>query len=276
MRRGLRRLLWLYSVALFLAIAVLLLIGLLQKKPTVTVRDLPEIAREGVLHMAVEYNPVSYAVSGDSLLGFEYELSRLLASECGLEVVLHPVSALAESLEGLETGRYDIVGRLLPVTTENRELFAFTDPILLARQVLVQRKAEYNGGVAPIRNQLDLAGKRLYLAADTPTRLRIQNLGHEIGDTIYTVEEERLGEEQLIMLVARGAIDYAVCNRGIAQNMAELYPEIDIETPVSFTQFQAWSLRKDSPVLLDSLNGWLDRIRLSPAFQRIVERYYGD
>ena len=55
-------------------------------------------------------------------------------------------------------------------------------------------------------------------------------------------------------MVAKGDIDYAVCDQQIARVSKGNLPEIDIDTDISFTQLQSWAVRKDSPILLDSLN----------------------
>ena len=234
-------------------------------------RDLPDIVREGILRIAIDYNPQSYYIQGDSVVGFEYRLARMIGEESGLAVELYPEINLQKSLDGLNERQFDIVARPLPVTTQNKQSYNFTEPIRLNRQVLVQRKASYNGGKEPIRNQLDLAQKRLHIIPDESTQLRIKNLSHEIGDTIYTIEEELYGYEQLIILVAKGEVDFAVCNQDIARQMSQTYPEIDIETDISFTQFQSWAVRKESIVLLDSLNSWLGRIQQRPDFQKMLK-----
>jgi membrane-bound lytic murein transglycosylase F len=133
---------------------------------------------------------------------------------------------------------------------------------------------EANNGQAPIRNQLDLAQKTLYIPKDSPALLRLQNLGHEIGDTIYVVEDELYSTEQLMIMVAKGDIDYAVCDQQIARMTQKNLPEVDILTDVSFTQLQSWAVRKDSPVLLDSLNSWLQQIKNSGLYDQIYKRYY--
>ena len=140
--------------------------------------------------------------------------------------------------------------------------------------MLVQRTAEANKGKAPIRNQLDLAGKTLYIPEDSPALWRIQNLEHEIGDTIYVVEETLYSAEQLMILVAKGEIDYAVCDQQIARSTQKALPGIDIQTDISFTQLQAWVLRKDSPILKDSLDKWINQIREKGLYNRIYQRYY--
>ena len=120
----------------------------------------------------------------------------------------------------------------------------------------------------------DLAQKTLYIPEDSPALLRLQNLGHEIGDTIYVVEDELYSTEQLMIMVAKGDIDYAVCDQQIARMTQKNLPEVDILTDVSFTQLQSWAVRKDSPVLLDSLNSWLQQIKDSGLYDQIYKRYY--
>lgn len=263
--------LWIYIVLLVL---VLICARLLMKPGEPAQRDLPEIAREGILRIALDYNPLSYYVSGDTLVGFEYELSQLISKESGLSVELHPEVSLIKSLEGLNNNRYDIVARSLPVTTDNKKDYLFTEPLIHSKQVLVQRKEEYNNGKRPLRNQLELAKKTLHIISDTPTLLRINNLAHEIGDTIYVEEESTYGAEQMIIMVAKGDIEFAVCDEVIARNMSADFPEIDYATDISFTQFQSWAMRKDAKILQDSLNVWIERIQQSEKFEKLYRKYH--
>jgi membrane-bound lytic murein transglycosylase MltF len=142
---------------------------------------------------------------------------------------------------------------------------------------LVQRTEEANQGIKPIRNQLDLAQRRLYIPKDSPAKLRIENLSHEIGDTIYVSEDELYSTEQLIIMVAKGDIDFAVCDLQLAKKSATQFPGvIDIDTDISFTQLQSWAVRKNSPVLLDSINSWFNQIKQSGRYENIYKRYYSD
>jgi len=75
-------------------------------------------------------------------------------------------------------------------------------------------------------------------------------------------------------MVAKGEIDFTVCDLHVAQTSQKLFPEIDIETDISFTQLQSWALRKDSPALLDSLNHWFGILRETKQFDKIYQEYY--
>ena len=246
-----------------LLVVVVGIMAWLRPKSEYHPRSFEEIKADGVLRIVTDYTPLSYYLQGDSLTGFDYELARMVGQRSGLAIEITPEVNLSKSIEGLERGQYDIIARQLPVTSEIKEELAFTVPIQLNRQVLVQRK-DNPSHKKLIRNQLDLARETLYIVSDAPTRLRINNLAREIGDTIYIQEEETYGAEQLIMMVATGEIEFAVCDKAIAQQMSKDYPQLDCNTDISFTQFQSWALRKNDSILLDSL-----KIR-SPEIQPIV------
>ncbi len=138
----------------------------------------------------------------------------------------------------------------------------------------MQRKEIGENDSLYIRTQLDLAQRTLHVVKGSPSILRIQNLGNEIGDTIYIKEIDKYGSEQLISMVAHGDIDYAVCDESIALAAADSLPQIDINTAISFTQFYSWAVSKQSPALLDSLNTWLDKFQKKKEYQQIYKKYY--
>ena len=267
-----KKLLWIYLI--LLAMVVVTMFSLWESSQQPIVRDYPEIEKEGVLRVTTEYSPTSYYIDGDSILGLQYELCQAIAKVSGLEIQLNLEMSLTKSFQDLESGEIDVIARNIPITTENKELYLFTDPIWLNKQVLVQRTEKANGGIKPIHNQLMLGQKTLYLPKGSPALLRIHNLEEEIGDTIYTHEDELYSDEQLIIMVAKGDIDFAVCDQQSAKKMKERFPQIDISTDISFTQLQSWAIRKESPILLDSLNLWLRKAKESDNFKKIFQHYY--
>lgn len=270
-----KKLLIAYVVLLIVAITTMVQLWRFKNTPKeIHLRDYPEIKQEGILRVVTEYNQSGYYIAGDTIEGFHYELSQAIAKISGLEVQTHLVMSLSESFAMLSDNQSDVIARNIPITSEIKEDFLFTEPIVLNKQVLVQRTEKANNGIKPIRNQLDLAQKTLYIPKDSPALLRLQNLGHEIGDTIFVKEEEVYSSEQLAIMVAKGDIDYAVCDQQIARLSKGQLPEIDIDTDISFTQLQSWAVRKSSPILLDSLNSWLTQIRESGLYDEIYKRYY--
>ena len=92
------------------------------------------------------------------------------------------------------------------------------------------------GNIA-VKSQLDLAQDTIYVVQNSPMYDRIRALSHEIGDTIFIKEEPDYNAEQLMIMVATGQIDYAVVNAYVAKNLVGAYPNLNIGTKISFTQF---------------------------------------
>lgn len=245
------------NILIIALVVVLAIMYFLPKGNKYLSRDFAEIKESGVLNIVTEYNSVDYHISGDTIAGIQYELCKYIANRSGLEVNTLLENSLEASVKGLEAGRYDVIARHIPITNENKEQLAFTVPIFRNKQVLVQRAS---GDSTHIDSQLDLADKEVYISLGSPVKLRLNNLSEEIAEPIHIIETPDYTSEQLIYRVAFGEIDYAVVDKAIAQANKELFPTIDIDTDISFTQWQAWAVRKDSPVLLDSLNAWIESL----------------
>ena len=239
-----------------------------------TPRDYPAIAADGILRAALEYNSISLHKEGDTLSGFDYELIGAFARDHNLQVDITPEMSFEKRLEGLATGKYDLIANGILATSELKDSLLLTIPIALTKEVLVQRKPTGENDSLFIRTHLSLAKRTLHVVKGSPSILRIRHLGDEIADTIYIKEVEMYGPEQLIAMVAHGDIDYAVCDEQIARAAAESTPQIDISTDISFTQFYSWAVNKKSPALLDSLNTWLEDFKQSRKYQKIHRKYY--
>lgn len=219
------------------------------------------------IDVAIEISPLSYRLEGDTVTGLDYALLREVMRIGNRPVKFHPFAPLDYAIRGLESGIFDIVVSSLPSTSELKSKYLLTDPVYLDREVLVQNRASQPLITAPE----DLGGDTVWIAAGSPFAARIRNLSAEIGDTIHIVEAQGRTAEHLVMLVARGEIPRAVVNEGLARRMkSSAYPDIDIETHISFTQFQTWMLAHNNIALRDSINTWLDSLRRTPTYDGIV------
>ena len=245
-----------YNRTILFSVLLFVVLFIFRCGTTSSPKDYQEIKEAGVLHVVMDYSPSGFFRSGDSIGGQQYEMMMLLSDYLNIPVEIHLETGLQKSIEGLKNGKYDIVARLIPVTSELRESVAFTENIALDKQVLVQRKASDTTTVY-IHNQLELPGKKIYVTQASPYIPRLQNLANEIGDTIQLIEMPDYESGHLLVLVAKGEIDYAVCDYQMASKMLPDYPSLDISTGISFSQLHAWAVRKESPQLLDSINAWI-------------------
>jgi len=220
-----------------------------------TVRDFPEIKKTKTLNVVTEYNSVDFHVVGDTVSGFQYELCKYISQRSGVTVQLFLENDLETATRKLKNNVYDLIAQNIPITNENKRFLAFTVPITQSKQVLVQRKNDADSVF--ITNQLDLANQTIYVTKNSSAILRLKHLSEEIAEPIFIKEIEDYTSEQLIYMVVKKDIDYAVVDKEIALKNSKLFPDLDFNIDISFTQLQAWALRKTSPILLDSLNSWI-------------------
>lgn len=247
-------------VLIFLACLLAVAAGLTvlsDRGEVVAPRDWDEIASSRQLTVVMEYTPASYMRVGDTIQGEQYRLVNALSEHLGIPLQICLENDLQKSIDGLRRGDYDLVARLIPVTTDMRGLVSFTDPIATDKQVLVQREKS-DTTVAYVASQLDLSGKKIFVTEGSPYIQRLSNMAQEIAAEDFTVVQmPNYNEEQLATLVAAGEIDYAVCDYETARRCAVTHPNLDLSTNISFSQLKAWAVREESPVLLDSVNAWL-------------------
>ncbi len=243
--------------------------------------DLQQIKERGKLIAITDYNSTDYFVYKGEPMGFQFELLKLLAEHLGIKLEVIVSNDLGKTFEFLNNNECDLIAIDLTITKTRSKIVNFTEPYSTTRQVLVQRKpdgwkkmrySEIENHL--IRNQLDLAGKTIYVQKGSSFYPRLKNLSDEIGDSIHIIEVQEYETEQLITLVAKGEIDYTVSDEHVALVNKTYYPNIDVKTPISFPQNLAWAVRKNSNELLADINQWLKNYKKTKHFRIIYNKYF--
>lgn len=229
---------------------------------------------ENTIVVATDYGQTDYYIVGDTVSGYQYEMVKAMEEALHVKVTWKFVNSLSESLEMLEDGDVDMIARNIPITTQLRERFDFSMPIQKMPLLLVQRNAESNHGVEPVRNQLDLAGKTVYVPYNSPHILRLDNLQDEIADTIVIKQIANYEAEQIMMMVARGDIDYAAVDQLTARRGARDLPQLDVATALSFVQLQAWAFAKgENEELRHRVDSFLLSYLNSKSYRKMRDKY---
>lgn len=254
-----------YAVIGILILTVLMLKPEFLKRQKSSMRDYDAISEEGILRVAMEYGYNTYHFDTEGKpTGFHYDLIKQFADKHNLELEIIPETKIERQNDLLVSGACDLIaGDRLITQQENDSLFSYTLPVSIDRQIVMQRKSGTDTLCTHLNSLLDLAGKELCIPADSPFKIRILHLIEEIGDTIFIKEIPHYGSEQLMALVAHGDICYAVCKKEAVDAHIHAYPQLDNSLNISFNQFYGWMVRAKSTALLDSLNSWLQRERVS-------------
>ncbi|GHT62358.1 glutamine ABC transporter substrate-binding protein [Bacteroidia bacterium] len=245
-----KKLLFLFVTLLILTLLTMFLLHFPKREST---RDFPEIRKDKTLNVVTESNSINF------ISEFQYEFCQYIKNRSGLTVQLFFEDNFDVCTQGLQNNTYDLIAKNISITNENKKYFAFTVPITISNQVLVQRKWDKTDTAQIfIRNQIDLANKTVYAIRNSAAVLRLKNLSEEIAEPINIQEIADNSSENLIYRVYNQTIDYAVVDKALVKKIASHLPEIDYSMDIGFNQLQAWAVRPSSPVLLDSLNTWIN------------------
>ncbi len=233
--------------------------------------DLPQIKKKGELTMLTRNSSLSFFRYRGEEMGFQYELAKAFAKSLGLKLNVKVANSNAEMLQMLENGEGDLIAYNFPVTKKYKDSINFCGVEVISHQVLVQRRNEGH----EIDNVTELIGKDVYVKPGKHYD-RLVNLDKELGGgiNIHKVDNDSITEEDLIMKVSSGEIDYAISDDNLAQYNKTYYPNIKIDTPISFDQRSSWAVRKNTPLLEKAANEWNKQIFGTRFYKNLISRYF--
>lgn len=249
-------------------------------RPEMLETNLDRIRERGVLKVVTDYNSISYFIYRGQPMGFQFEMLQALADHMDLELDVSVSNDLSKNFRDLNSGEIDLIAMNLTVTADRKKQVHFTAPLLQTRQVLVQRKPEHWEDMNRnqletnvIRNQLNLAGKTVYVQSGSVYSKRLRDLSNEIGGDIQIMEVQ-IEAEQLIQRVALAEIDYTVCDENVGLVNATYFPQLDVSTAISFPQNVAWAVNLTSDSLKAAVDIWIREFKQTKNYAFLYGKYF--
>lgn len=250
--------------------ACIVLIYSLNKK----VNDLPAILKSGRITVLTEGSSIGFYKKDGNVSGFQYELVKAFADSLGVELVISDDNDLRNGIEALKTGDYDIVAMLVPITTEWKKEVTFSSPILTSRPMLVQLSKSDSLQTKSIKKHYQLNNDTIYIAGNSPYKMRLLHLSDEIAGSIHIEEMKGLNTELMVKLVAEGKIKNTICDELLALKLKKEFPNLEVSVPVGFEQKHAWVLNTKSKKLHEKLDEFLSDFIGTTAYWNIYRKYY--
>ncbi len=244
--------------------------------------DLDAIQCRGTLKVIIDNSSTGYFVYKGQPMGYEYDLLDLFAKHIGVGLEFHLTTDLGSTFDLLNQGVGDVIAYSLTVTNERKQIVAFSHPYIQTRQMLIQRKPDNWRQLkrhvierSLIRSQVDLIGKEVIVRPASAYASRLKNLSDELGGDIKIIEDYPLAStEDFIEMVSAGVIDYTIADEHVALVNSTYYSNVDVLTPVSFPQQIAWAARKNAPLLLSTINDWIDEMHDKVDYYVIFNKYF--
>jgi membrane-bound lytic murein transglycosylase MltF len=199
---------------------------------------------------------------------FEQDLNKQLEKQGKLKqkhlqvrVVFIPIGR-GDLLRALAEGKGDIAAANLTVTAARQKLVDFSSPVYPNVSELV-----VSGPASPALSRVDdLAGKAVFVRKSSSYYESLVALNKRFAaqkkpGVIIKLAPEALEDEDLIEMVNAGLIPLIVVDKHKADFWKQVFPGIKVHDGVAVRTGGdiAWAIRKGSPQLKASLNGFLTR-----------------
>lgn len=236
--------------------------------------DLPEVETRGTLKIATEddYAPFNFITDGKPD-GFHKDVLielKQYATKFQLEQSILPWTGL---LASVAAGQYDVAITGALVTDERLKVFNFVAPVASAQHYYVKRKGDDR-----IKGVADLSGKVVGVQAGSALLARLPELKtmlEEKGGKLGEVVEYQSYPEAYADL-ANGRLDYVI-NAVISVNdLVKARGDVfEKGEAVSGGGFVAWPVPKNSPKLVEFLNGFVKHLKDTGKLKELQIKWFG-
>jgi len=235
--------------------------------------DFPQILRSDTLRVLTLNTSTSYFIYRDQPMGYHYEMVSDFCRRHDLIPKIIVAENTGSMLRMLQQGIGDLIAYNMPVTNALKDSVFYSGLQQISHQVLVQRALRNDSLLTDVTG---LIGKKVTVLNASKYRERMENLNNELGGGIQLeiADSDTLVVEDLIRMVSRGEIAYTVADDDIARLNQTYFRNLDVSLPVSFDQRSSWVVRKNEPILADSLDSWFGNRTAEPEFLHIVKRYF--
>lgn len=234
------------------------------------------IRERGFLIALTDQNTLNYFVLRGAPMGYQLEMLQSLAKSIGVPLRIIASNNVSKLLYYLENNAADVVALNLPMTSHGRKLGRYTEPMGETRLVLVQRKSSGNK-----KDTTVFVTDLKQFPADT---VFVNN--NPFFDPLYHAFEKKThnaarlkrvsdkSQEELIKMVSKGEINYALCQENIAMVCKRNYWNVDASL-LAFSLFSyAWAVNTHSDSLQTVINNWLEGYKTDKSLKKNYLSYF--
>lgn len=223
------------------------------------------------LKVVTLYGPTSYFDYRGEVMGVDYENVRKFAEDEGMVLEISTLDNIQDLIDALKSGEAHLAAYPIPSIAEYNSEVIHCGHKEISRQVLVQKS-----GKDAIKDVTELVGKDVYVEKNSKFFYRLENLNDELGGgiNIVTLESDTIVSEDLLQMVSKGLIDYAVVDSQTASLYKNAFPNLEVSFPLSSDQAASWAVAPGLDSLASKIDKWENRTHSPEFVKEIYKRYY--
>ncbi len=232
--------------------------------------QLEDVLERGVLRVATREGPLTYyqAENGE-VRGLEADLVRAFADRLGVKVEFVPAPSLNAAYGMVRRGQVHMAAAALIVSPERMRQVNYGPSYMQVRQQLVVRE-----GLGVPESLADMGHASISVVAGSSQAETLRHL-EAIHPGIQSQALHKASGTDLVAMLARKELDYALIDSSMARWASSLYPEIKVAFEVGAPRDYAWAF---PPGADDSLRllavRFISEYKQSGALDRLIDRYF--
>jgi membrane-bound lytic murein transglycosylase F len=231
-------------------------------------RDVADIAREGILRVALCQDDVGYFEDSSGAHGLAFEIASRVARRLGVQLVPVVTSSSAAGLRQVLRGRADLLAVIDAGPAMGPDRVAWTAAFEQSAPVVLGPQA------SSIRTTADLRGKKVAVIQNSALEELVRRWRSRLADQL---EVDRLpttlSQRELVAGAARGAWPLIVMEADRARLEATLHEGLTVSPPLDAPLPVRWATRPNSPQLNRLTSRVLEDMRVLGVVAELQRRY---
>lgn len=224
------------------------------------------------IKIGIILSPQSIKVSNDSLKGLQIELIGLLPEING-PFLIEPYTSEEVAWDDVKEGKIDMLAipSLQSLTRDSGVLY--TQPIYDTSYVLLRYFPDDKTRSEEEFSLQDLRGESISIPSHSyAMRTIIQHLAQESIPGLQ-VNELEISQEQLVLKVSDGEINFAMCEKELAKEYMKRLPNIKADVDMSFVLHHGWVLKPSDYNFKQEMDSIIDIAQKNPTWNKTLEKY---
>ncbi len=235
-----------------------------------------EMQLPDTLQVACNTGAMTYFLYKEEPMGYEYELLKLFSRAIKRPFQLHLVESLDSIHTLIKSGQIDLCIRPEAMSQEAELDYSFVGLEQESAIVLVQRRRKSHRDTMYVSKVPELLNRKVYVEEGSRYAQRVEHLAEQLGGRIdFQYPADSLASaEELIDLVAKHSIDYALVDEHLALLAKTYYPNVDVSLKVAFPQKLKWICNRERKGLAIALDQWADSLTNVEDYKNIYRKYF--
>ncbi len=235
------------------------------------------IVQRGKLIAITHNNTTGYFIYKGLPMGMHYDMLKILSKKLDVELEIIVEDDIDSAIAMLNAGKADILAIDLTYTKQRNSFINFTLPVGYNKQVIVQRKRAYGKKAKKtkfLKRALDLDGKEVHIQKGSIFQSELEHVKDITGIEFNILPDSFHTQEELILMVSSGQIDYTVCDARVAMANQAFVGNLDYHISLTVEQKLCWAVPPKADSLRNYINSWLSNCTHSTKYAVLNNKYF--